>query len=157
MKITAIKMFDVSSLFFILVLLSVVTECSSVNCCCDVTLFLPAEMIEWTFSENIFNVFWLHRRNRERNVLSVSSIGNFCMSFCMRRMQQRENIKVQIVNISIPRMIISGTLSVERKSEDRKIAKDMMFMMSQMDSIFLSLILGSPWFWGYCLTFVEMR
>lgn len=41
-------------------------------------------------------------------------------------------------------MIISGTLSVERKNEDRKIAKDAMFMMSQMDSIFLSLILGSP-------------
>ena len=62
----------------------------------------------------------------------------------MRRMQQRENIKVQIVNISIPSMIISGTLSVERKNEDRRIAKDVMFMMAQMDSILLSLILGSP-------------
>lgn len=45
-------------------------------------------------------------------------------------------------------MIISGTLSVERKNEDRKIAKDAMFMMSQMDSIFskpyigITLILG---------------
>ena len=29
----AIKIFDVSSLFFILVLLSVTTECSSVDCC----------------------------------------------------------------------------------------------------------------------------
>lgn len=62
----------------------------------------------------------------------------------MMRMQQRENVKVQIANISIPRMIILGTLSVERKNEDRKIAKDAMFMMSQMDSILLSLILGSP-------------
>lgn len=50
----AIKIFDVSSLFFILVLLSVTTECSSVDCCCGTTLFLPAGMIERIFSEKEF-------------------------------------------------------------------------------------------------------
>lgn len=91
MKIMAIKIFDVSSLFFILVLLSVTTECSSVDCCCGTTLFLPAGMIERIFSEKSFSIFCPQRCNRWRNVLSVSSIGNFCMSFCMRRMRQGKN------------------------------------------------------------------
>lgn len=53
----AIKIFDVSSLFFILVLLSVATECSSVDCCCGTTLFLPAGMIERIFLKRVSAYF----------------------------------------------------------------------------------------------------